>query len=85
MNRKNDWTWSKNPTGNIKIGKKWTFLAVECYLQTECSSCIYWRYCKNNKIKQLPIMKHVVRGLYTKLGKPSPELIDKVTNYDYNE
>lgn len=85
MSRKNDWTWSKNPTGNIKIGNKWTFLAIECYLQKNCSECIYWRYCKNNKINRLPIMRHVVRGLYAKLGKPPAELIDKVTNYDYNE
>lgn len=85
MEKSNNWIWSKNPTGKIKIGNKWTFLAVECYIQKECAKCIYWRYCSKNKIKKLPIMKHVVMGLYEKFGKPSDELVDKVINYNYNE
>lgn len=74
------WEWQK-----INIGKGWTLLSVECYLQKTCIGCIYHRYCKTTcKGNKSPVLRQVIRGLYAKYGKPPEELVDKAHQIGYN-
>lgn len=74
------WEWQK-----INIGKGWTLLSVECYMQKTCIDCIYNRYCKTTcKGNKSPVLRQVIRGLYAKYGKLPEELIDKAHQIGYN-
>ena len=77
------WQWATNPYGVIKTEYKWTLLATECYIKSECQDCIYWEYCKQNNYQNIPIMKQVVIELYRKLGKPPKRLLDTARRYYY--
>ena len=74
------WEWQK-----INVGKGWTLLSVECYLQKTCINCIYHRYCKTTcKGNKSPVLRQVIKRLYDKYGKPPEELIDKAHQIGYN-
>lgn len=75
------WEWRK-----VNIGKGWTLLSVECYLQHTCQNCIYYRYCKTTqKGYNTPVLRQVIRGLFAKYGKPPADLIDKACQIGYND
>lgn len=78
---KKTWVWQNK----INIGDGWTLLATECYLMKSCDGCVYYKYCKTTKGKKYrtPALKRVIKGLFSKFGKPPKQFLDKARNLTY--
>lgn len=81
---KKTWVWQNK----INIGDDWTLLAVECYLMKSCNGCVYYKYCKTTKTAKgkkyrTPILKRVIKGLFSKFGKPPKHFLDKAKDLTY--
>lgn len=84
MKRRKNWHWGQTAESVVKIGEDWTLIAVECYLEKECTYCKYFRYCNQQTVEGKYIMQLVVAKLLEVYGKPSRELIAKAEYYKYN-